>query len=219
MTNHQTSTTTSTLFRVLSAVLLVGNSEAFTTLSSTTQRMSQTSSSSLNLLPDQGNQLVAAYNAFSETQRKESKAAKSKAGAADTAAAASIGIVKEDWKASTIAVSKNILSRIMQGPSVLHPLERGSSNNGNSYDNENPNNDVCYYPMVGFRYIAGVDTALPTKSTAACAMPTKSQKEEEVFGWFSSSCKLDLFSEDVCHNPIVDLNVDTADGATASAFN
>mmetsp|Transcript_27223 Transcript_27223/g.59964 ORF Transcript_27223/g.59964 Transcript_27223/m.59964 type:complete len:199 (+) Transcript_27223:109-705(+) len=194
MTNQRASTTTTTLFLLLSAVLLAGRSEAFTAHSSTTQR----TQTSLNLLPDQGNQLVAAYNALSETQRKESKAAKSKT----AAAAASIGIVKVNWKASTIAVSKNILSRIS--------VQRGSNGNNISDDNENPNADVCYYPMVGFQYIAGVDTALPTKSTAACAMPTKSQREEEVFGWFSSSCKLDVFSEDVCHNPIIDAKLDSA---------
>eukprot|EP00536_Pseudo-nitzschia_multiseries_P003104 jgi/Psemu1/284196/fgenesh1_pg.44_\ len=201
-------TTTSALF--LSAVLLSGPTEAFTThvhthLSNTHQHQHLQQSSALRLLPDQGNQLVAAYNALSESQLKETKATTT-AAATNSSNKAPIEVSKDirvvadeaeaaprsKWRESTIAASKSLLSKIFQGPAVLHPLELKFGRP----------EDVCYYPMVGFRYIEGVDTVLPTKASASCSMPTRSQREEELFGWFSSSCKLDLFSDDVCVNPI-----------------
>eukprot|EP00537_Pseudo-nitzschia_pungens_P006090 CAMPEP_0172365584 /NCGR_PEP_ID=MMETSP1060-20121228/10524_1 /TAXON_ID=37318 /ORGANISM="Pseudo-nitzschia pungens, Strain cf. cingulata" /LENGTH=185 /DNA_ID=CAMNT_0013088947 /DNA_START=98 /DNA_END=655 /DNA_ORIENTATION=- len=170
----------------LSAVLLLGQGEAFTPQS---HSASMKRSSALHLLPDQGNQLIAAYNALSEAQRKEIKATKAPIEVSREIRVVGEASPKGKWRTTTIAASKNLLSKIFQGPSVLHPLERKSE-------------DICYYPMVGFRFVEGVDNALPTKSSASCVVPTRNQREEEVFGWFSSSCKLDVFSEDVCVNPI-----------------
>ncbi|VEU36527.1 unnamed protein product [Pseudo-nitzschia multistriata] len=169
------------------SALLLADANAFGV-----RHITERPATSLNLLPDQGSQLVAAYNALSESQRTEMARAPISV-EKEVEARAVPGSTEESekphrtWGAGTISASKSLLSRIFQGPSVKHPLEH---------------KDVCYYPMVGFRFIKGVNAALPTKSTASCAMPTKSQKEEEVYGWYSSSCKLDLFSEDVCHNPI-----------------
>merc|ERR1711865_1074568 len=69
---------------------------------------------------------------------------------------------------------------------------------------------AVYYPIVGFTFVKGCEDALPTISNASIRMPTTSQKKQDVYGWYSTSCKLDLCTEDenVCHNPSTE--VDTA---------
>lgn len=131
------------------------------------------SKTSLNLLPSQGNHLVAAYNA----------ACVEKVQTSDEAPSADITVVKS---VGAISASKNFMARVFNMPAVKHPGKQ----------------DVVYYPMIGFRFFEGIDTVFPTSCNASCMMPTRGQQEEEVYGWFSSSCKLDLFSEDVCLNPI-----------------
>lgn len=141
--------------------------------------------SGLCLVPDQANQLVAAYNAnLVET--------KPNGAAAAAAATATASRVKVDLNGGAIAASKRYLARVFHMPSVNHPGRQ----------KEEQNRDVVYYPMVGFRFFAGIQSVFSTTSHVSCMMPTKNQKEEEVFGWFSSSCDLDLYSEDICLNPI-----------------
>mmetsp|Transcript_3168 Transcript_3168/g.7227 ORF Transcript_3168/g.7227 Transcript_3168/m.7227 type:complete len:180 (+) Transcript_3168:148-687(+) len=166
-----------TMFAIVCCALNTGVSQAFISPSVSAQHRIRTS---LNLVPDQGNQLVAAYNAISLEKRSE------------TAAAAPIQVDRNfdesENPRGAIAASKRFLTRIFHKPATEHP-------------GEGKNNDVVYYPMVGFRFFEGIDSVFPTTSNVSCDMPTKSQKEEEVFGWFSLSCKLDLYSEDVCRNP------------------
>mmetsp|Transcript_21316 Transcript_21316/g.43854 ORF Transcript_21316/g.43854 Transcript_21316/m.43854 type:complete len:164 (-) Transcript_21316:534-1025(-) len=147
---------------VLCAMQLASQAEAFATL----PQSKMTSSSSLDLLPSQANQLVAAYNAISVEKE----------------------VVESAIKVDKDVEKKSFLTRVFHLPSIKQPGQ-----------NEN---DVVYYPMVGFRFFEGINSVFPTTSHVSCMMPTKGQKEEEVFGWFSSSCKLDLFSDDVCQNPI-----------------
>lgn len=147
---------------ILCAIKLASQAEAFASL----PQSKTTSSSSLNLLPSQANQLVAAYNAISVEKN----------------------VVEAAIKVDKDVEKKSFLTRVFHLPSIKHPNQK--------------EDDVVYYPMVGFRFFEGIDSVFPTTSHVSCMMPTKSQKEEEVFGWFSSSCKLDLFSEDVCENPI-----------------
>lgn len=64
--------------------------------------------------------------------------------------------------------------------------------------------DSVLYPIVGFTFWNTKKDgciALPTTSHAACRLMTESQRQEEVFGWYSAACKLDLYAEDVCHKP------------------
>ena len=153
---------------------LTNDADAFAS-SPLSQSKTASSSSSLNLVPDQANQLVAAFNA----NCIENQA---------TAAAVPIQVDKH----GPIASSKSFLTRVFHLPSIKHPGQK-----------KQKHEDVVYFPMLGFRFFEGIDTVFPTTTHNSCAMPTKSQKEEEVYGWFSSSCKLDVFSEDVCKNPIV----------------
>ena len=133
------------------AALLVVEGEAFTASPSLRQTTTSTKNS-LNLVPNQGKQLVTAYNARCSSSEISSQSQESAAAAY-----------------------------------------------------------VVYYPMVGFRFFEGFDNVFQTTSHVSCAIPTKRQKEEEVYGWFSSqSCKLDLLSEDVCYNPNVSSSSDDA---------
>jgi len=159
------------------ALQLVNEGEAFAALPSLLQ---QKTASSLNLVPDQGNQLVAAYNANCLLEQQEQ---------ASAPALIQVDTNVEVPHRGAIAASKSFLTRIFHMPSILHPGEK-------------KNEDVVYYPMVGFRFFKGIDNVFPTTWHVSCDIPTKEQKEEEVYGWFSSSCKLNLFSEDVCRNPI-----------------
>lgn len=166
-------------FACAAAQLSSYQSEAFAPSPSLPQ--SQMPQSRLNLVPDQANQLVAAYNAIAVEKKRAS--------AEQDTVAATIKVDKHaEGQRGAIASSKNFLARVFHLPSVRHPGEK--------------EDDVAYYPMVGFRFFEGIDTVFPTTSHVSCMMPTKSQKEEEVFGWFSRSCQLDLFSEDICQNPI-----------------
>lgn len=151
---------------VVCALQLASQADAFATL----PQSNTASTSALNLLPSQGNQLVAAYNAIS----------------VENAEAAPI---KVDKDVSDTSNKKNFLTRVFQLPSMKHPGQKKET-------------DIVYYPMVGFRFFEGIDSVFPTTSHVSCMMPTKSQKEEEVFGWYSSSCKLDLFADNVCQNPV-----------------
>jgi hypothetical protein len=120
-----------------------------------------------------------------------------------------------------LAASRSFASRIFHLPSSAikkhpHPtLEGLKENSGNgqngvfpySFNPQRPSaegqqGDVVLYPIVGFRFCQGSEgpiRALPTKSNAACRLPAN--RHEELFGWFSPACKLDLYSEDVCHAP------------------
>ena len=167
----------------LCALQLASQTEAFTAAPSLPgSTATTTTASQLGLVPDQGNQLVAAYNAICTEQERMKK----NGNAAPVASGIKVDkAVDGQQSRGPIGVSKDFLAKVFHLPSVMHPAE-----------------DVVYYPMVGFRFFEGIDTVLPTTSHNCCVIPTKSQKEEEVFGWFSPSCQLDLFSEDICQNPI-----------------
>jgi len=169
------------------ALQLASEAEAFATPPSSLGNSN--SKSSLNLVPDQANQLVAAYEAICVENKRLAKAAPiqvDKTVASDAADATEEGTLSASRGA--IAECKSFLTRVFHMPSIGHP--------GGKQE------DVVYYPMVGFRFFEGIDSVFPTTCHVSCLMPTKSQKEEEVYGWFSPSCELDFFSEDICHNPI-----------------
>jgi len=159
------------------ALNLAGQSEAFTAPPLLPQ--SHALPSQLGLVPDQGNQLVAAYNAITTEQENED-------GNGDPVATGiKVDKAVDQHQKGSLGMARSFLAMVFNLPTVRHPAE-----------------DVVYYPMLGFRFFEGLDTVFPTISHNCCVMPTKSQKKEEVFGWFSPSCQLDLFSENICQNPI-----------------
>lgn len=187
-------------------------------------------SSSLEMLPGQGNQLAAAYNAASCDKKEEEE----------------VGMFhrheeelpqeqdhSSHWRA--IASSKSFLTRVFHKPAVKHPIADGVVDvdespsqsprfhfpftnflrNLNHHKNNNHNHEVeeaIYYPIVGFTFVKGCDDALPTHTQGSIRMPTTSQKKQDVYGWYSTSCKLDLCTDDetMCHSPTtIDSEVDT----------
>lgn len=182
-------------------------------------------SSSLEMRPGQGNQLAAAYNAATRDKEEEEE----------------IGMFhrheehnqeqeqdhSSHWRA--LASSKSFLTRVFHKPAVKHPIAdvdvdefqsprflfpfTNFLRNLNHKNNHNDEEEAVYYPIVGFTFVKGCNDALPTHTQGSIRMPTTSQKKQEVYGWYSTSCKLDLCTDDetMCHNPTtIDSEVDTA---------
>ncbi len=127
----------------------------------------------LHLVPGQGNQLVAAYNAAA-CKNEDSDSEESPI------------IITEE-------TPRNFVTKVFNLPSVrLHPYPKAEGVDSDS--------DVVYYPMTGFTFCRNGDRviALPTTSNVSCRLPNRN---EEVFGWFSPVCKLDLYSDDLCRDP------------------
>ena len=137
-------------------------------------------SSALSLIPGQGNQLVAAYNAASCHEK------------GDVATAP----VEEETDSSA-SHSRSFVSRVFSLPAAVisrHP-----------HSHKETTDDVVLYPIVGFQFFHDANgdcIPLPTTSHAACRIRRPSQ-EEELVGWFSPACNLDMFTEDedACHEP------------------
>jgi hypothetical protein len=218
-------TTTTTAFVILSCLLLFAGeqqqSDAFqqqqlnhrmatTTTTTTTTRLS--------LLPEQGNQLAAAYNAAASIDHKQPIVEHT---AADEEAHLEQEQQEEEdntshWRA--ISTSKSFLNRLFHKPSATKQLNCNDSNTAETTTqkfhlgtflhnlshpnyNHNKEDEIYLYPIIGFQFVKGCQDALPTLSHASIRIPTKTQKEEEVVGWYTKCCKLDLFSDDVCHSP------------------
>lgn len=159
----------------------------------------------LHLVPGQGNQLVAAYNAA--MSRKAPSSA-----------------VDYDEEGLAVPDSRNFVQRVFSLPSSMikrhpHPSAEGldgsavsANTRANATENKNvmtkmssqnqKKEDVVYYPVTGFTFVKNGENvvALPTKSNVSCRLPP-STKNQEVYGWFSPACKLDLYAEDPCHAP------------------
>jgi hypothetical protein len=140
------------------------------------------SSAPLHLLPGQGNQLVAAFTAACQETTDENHSVQ-------------ITINKDKKHQPKEECHRSILSRIFSLPSNLikkhpHPAAEGLEG------------DVVLYPMLGRTFFMTSDgecMSFPTKSAAACSIVKN--KDEQVYGFFSPSCQLDPFSEDICHGP------------------
>ena len=62
--------------------------------------------------------------------------------------------------------------------------------------------DVVLYPVVGFRIVEDEEhhsRVLPTKSNVSCRIPNN--YNEDLYGWFSPACRLNLYKEDPCEAP------------------
>jgi hypothetical protein len=218
-------TTTTTAFVILSCLLLFAGeqqqSDAFQQQQQQlNHRMATTTTTTrLSLLPEQGNQLAAAYNAAASIDHKQPIVEHT---AADEEAHQEQEQQQEEedntshWRA--ISTSKSFLNRLFHKPSATKQLDSNDSNTAETATqkfhlgtflhnlshpnyNHNKEDEIYLYPIIGFQFVKGCQDALPTLSHASIRIPTKTQKEEEVVGWYTKCCKLDLFSDDVCHSP------------------
>lgn len=228
-------------FTLLSFLLFGEGSHGFCPATTTAQRCH---SSALSLVPGQGNQLAAAYTASlsKEEQAKQQLAPKAPIDAGiEEQQSSSINEPSSSsshWRA--LAASRSFVQRVFHLPSSAikkhpHPTleglkEQPKQSQSSSYNSHHAafpfsfiprqqpkvDDDYVLYPLVGFQFVksssADRTIALPTTSHAACRLPTN--RNEEVYGWFSPGCKLDLYSEDVCHAPIA-----VTEETTAGSFN
>jgi hypothetical protein len=200
--------TTTAAFVILSCLLFSGEQSDAFQQQKLVDRHHRTTA--LQLLPEQGNQLAAAYNAALD--HKEPVVSEEDEQEQDNTS---------HWRA--IATSKSFLNRLFHKPSATnHPnkldndaTEATQEENNHSrfqlgtflHNLSHPNlhnkakDEIYLYPIIGFQFVEGCQDALPTLSHASIRMPTKTQKEEEVVGWYTKCCKLDLYSDDVCHSP------------------
>lgn len=131
--------------------------------------------SCLQLVPEQANQLVAAYTAglkdFEDLEDLE-----------DEIANMPPKINEQN--------PRNFVQRAFNLPARKHPKEDG---------------DVVVYPLVGFTFCQNGDrvVALPTKSNVSCRLLPISHKEAVVYGWYSPVCKLDMYApeDSYCQAP------------------
>lgn len=180
------------------------SSSTVTTSSSSATATATATATCLNLVPGQGGQLVAAYNA-----------ARIKEEAKTAAAADATAIAYEETEDGIVVVPaahRNLIRRAFSLPSSMikrhpHPKEEGLESTTTNEDETKQQQqhhkaeDIVYYPVVGFTFCKNGDrvVALPTKSNVSCRL--SSTHKEDVYGWFSPVCKLDLYSEDPCHAP------------------
>lgn len=129
----------------------------------------------LGLVPSQGCQLAAAWNA---AHPKESD---------DSSKATSGPSVKAKQKQQQSP--RDFVAHVFSLPStLLHPLSHAEDVQ-----------DVVMFPIVGFKILPEFSRALPTSPSASCRIPPGN---EEVYGWYSEACILQPFDADeYCLDP------------------
>jgi hypothetical protein len=152
------------LIALFLALSLASTTNAFAT---TTQRPAvQRHASSLNLLPDQASDLVAASLAAYSARDEAAPASQNK---------------------HTVTAARALAFRVFSLPSSLikrhpHPKSEGLPA---STTNTSETKDYVLYPVIGFRYVRDSPdhcTALPTvSSVASCRLPSNN---EPLYGWF-----------------------------------
>lgn len=144
----------------------------------------------LNLVPEQGKQLVAAFTAAS---------VKKEAAATNTSV-----VIHDDDKKPGVAL---VLSSIFSIPGALlgrHPAAALVDLPREQLPRDSRHEDVVLYPMVGFRYVKGATgmscNVLPTISKPACQL--LHVPDQELYGWYTRACPLDnIYSDTYCNEP------------------
>jgi hypothetical protein len=151
-----------TLLIALVLALSASTADAFST-----QRPQRHSSVSLNLLPDQASDLVAASLAAYSARDEAAPAASGK---------------------QTVTAARALAFRVFSLPSSLikrHPHPKSEGLPASTTRSPASSKDYVLYPVVGFRFVRDSPdhcTALPTASSvASCRLPSR---DEPVYGWF-----------------------------------
>jgi hypothetical protein len=160
----------------LTLVFLIGSASGFACIPS--REASSSRCSALNLLPGQGNELVAAYNAATCKEDDE-----------EEYQAKPVALEIDDPEDNqTSAAARSFASLLFSLPSTLRKRSQ--------------NYDVVLYPMVGFKFVHHEDkfVALPTMSHMSCRLPS-ARNNEEVYGFFSPATSLDFHATDISEDP------------------
>lgn len=158
-----------TLYLALVVLLATANALApsFTRVSS--------SKTKLYLTPQQGSQLVAAWNALSSHQDDDENYHYKEIHR------------DEETKFKALKAVRDFMSRVFSLPSNMIRRDKAVGHA-----------DVLYYPIVGFHFVRGHSRAFPTTAcTAVCHLPSS----HPVYGWFTPACELDLYSDNYCQDP------------------
>lgn len=195
----------STMTTLLVVSTLVSSLLAFTPSSKTPKQQQQQRSSrcsQLRLVPEQGNQLVAAYTAALSKYED-------------------ISDDDDDYeeeddddvpRMTTTATNRNFVQRAFSIPSPTITNNKKRSIKRDSFTTaisttEGSGDDVVIFPLVGFTFCQNGNrvVALPTQSNVSCRLPrSKTSRAEEIYGWYSPVCKLNLYApmdEEYCQAP------------------
>ena len=174
----------------LGGLAVLGVCEAFVSLTAPSNhfKLAKEQNSGLNLLPTQGSQLVAAFNAESAKRSiggEEDEDVKPAAPSSTKEMAKPLS--PRSFVARVFAISSELIQR------HPHPSIEGLSE---SVTSPRVENDVVYFPVVGFKYVSiiGEDgehltKAVPTEKTNASCRIMKNT--EEIYGWFSPGCQVE----------------------------
>jgi hypothetical protein len=184
-------------------------------LSSSQQQQPLHHQTSLNLVPGQGVQLVAAscneYVAAEDEEQNQSRTVNQDEEETDSvttpkrlSALAAIGSAVH----SPNNAARTFLGRIFRGKSYQEPdlseWNKFHSTNELIEEAAASEGDVVYFPICGFEWIAltidGVKKyeVLPTEHNlhAACSLSRRRPLKEDVVGWFAPVCRLGLDGDD-----------------------
>eukprot|EP00525_Craspedostauros_australis_P005999 CAMPEP_0198109322 /NCGR_PEP_ID=MMETSP1442-20131203/1344_1 /TAXON_ID= /ORGANISM="Craspedostauros australis, Strain CCMP3328" /LENGTH=189 /DNA_ID=CAMNT_0043764919 /DNA_START=147 /DNA_END=716 /DNA_ORIENTATION=+ len=173
------------------ALATIEQTVAFTPQHASIHRQQQKSMTQHNLLPGQGAQLEAAFNAaaLKQEQIRESFELDS-ARTIEAAITASAEAMTADLE-PRVTSARAFASKLFSLPSARRQ------------DKHNPllHEDVVLYPVVGFQMVWDEQKhlrVLPTTANVACTLPPFN---EELYGWFSPACHLNQYQEDICQCP------------------
>lgn len=161
--------------------------------SSSFTRPTTTTTTSLSLLPSQGNQLAAAWTAACSSDDVDTDDLEA------TMAVKECGVSPDTTE--TKSAARKFVSKVFSLPSSMikrhpHPTVEGFDESSSLWDaavedSSSSDDDVVLFPVVGFTYVKDAPhhvRALPTISTPSCRLPAQG---EYVVGWFSRACKLE----------------------------
>jgi hypothetical protein len=174
-------------------------------------------SSQLHLVPEQGNQLVAAYTAalskYEEEHRLDGEGVEDVAMNDDDESPRWVGnpTTPADDSSTSSRASRNFVQRAFSLPSLgssnnNKKLKTSSSTSSSSTENGDQH-DVVLFPLVGFTFCRNGNQVvpLPTQSNVSCRLPRRSDvHQEEVYGWYSPVCRLNMYAandEEYCNSP------------------
>jgi len=196
----------------------------FSTTTSTVPSGSRSTSTALSLVPEQGNQLVAAFYASTASASATTE------GTATPRTTATAVVVEEEDGDTNDSHKPSIFSRLAlllpkrnaaaseQAAHAIHlsdlmPWDRLVHHKETTKDDEK---EAVLYPIVGFRFVATHDDSnndhapvpqehirvLPTSSHPSCRLVRNELPPQQVYGWYSPVCPLDsIFSDTYCDKP------------------
>ena len=153
----------------------------------------------LNLIPEQGSQLITAYVAMYQPSHEEIDFFR-QISVLKTANQredhVTVHLLSNPTITHTTHAARTLLSRIFRGKSYQEPDLSEWNKFHSKNDVTKEGGDVVYYPIVGFRWVSIEEEqgrrykVLPTVSAAACTLAHGKALKENVVGWFSPACVL-----------------------------